>query len=111
MALGILATALVILLESHYGSLRLFDTVQETELVETLLTHAIGVAELEVLSGSLDGEGDFGRRLEDYSYSFSAEAVNETDLPGLIEISVVVRGPDLERKLVFMTFDGNQLES
>ncbi len=110
-ALGILATAMVILLESHYASLRLFDSAQEIAIMDNLLEHAIAASEREVLAGTLNGEGDFGRRLPEYSFSFSATQVNEEDLPGLLEVSVTVNSPAGGREMVYFAFDGNQLES
>ena len=110
-ALGILATALVILLESHYGSLRLFDSAQEVAFMDNLLLHALGESEREVLAGNLSGEGDFGRRYPDYSFSFSAQEANVEDLPGLFEITVTVQGASTELEVIHLTFDGNQLET
>lgn len=110
-ALGILATAVVILLESHYGSLRLFDSAQEVAFMDSLLLHALGESEREVLAGNLSGEGDFGRRYPQYSFSFSAQEANNEDLPGLFEITVTVYGASTEIEIIQLTFDGNQLES
>lgn len=105
-ALGILATAMVILIESHYGSLRIFDTAQDTLILDSFMEHAIGAAEPEVLSGTLEGDGDFGRRYLGYSYSFSAEAVNEEEMAGLFEVTVTVQGPQSMREMNFLAFDG-----
>ena len=50
-ALGILASALVILLESHYGSLQLFDAAQNIAFTDQLMEHAIGESERLALTG------------------------------------------------------------
>ena len=110
-ALGILATSVVILLESHYGSLRLFDAAQEAAFMDGLLEHALGESERDILAGNLSGEGDFGRRHPDFSFSFSAEESDPEEMPGLFEVVVTVRGPFIERETVYLAFDGNQLES
>lgn len=109
-ALGILATAMVILVESHYGSLQIFDSAQDTAILDSFMEHAIGAAEPEVLAGTLQGDGDFGRRYPGYTYSFSAEAVNEEQSPGLFEVTVTVRGLQSTRETKFLTFEGGRVE-
>jgi hypothetical protein len=64
-ALAILGTGLVVLLETHYGSMRLFADAQEQAITDTLLVEAIGTAELSVLTGDRTGGGEYGLRYPD----------------------------------------------
>ena len=107
-ALGILASAIVILLESHYGSLQLFDAAQNIAFTDQLMEHAIGESERLALTGEFSGEGDFGRRFSDYRYRFEAQPVNPDELPGLLEITVSVEGPDGTKEMLYLVYNVNQ---
>ncbi len=109
-ALGILASALVILLESHYGSLQLFDAAQNVAFTDQLMEHAIGESERLALTGELSGEGDFGKRFSDYRYRFEAKPVSPEELPGLLEITVLVEGPDGTKEMQFLVYNVNQTD-
>lgn len=109
-ALGILASALVILLESHYGSLQLFDAAQNIAFTDQLMEHAIGESERLALTGELSGDGDFGRKFSDYRYRFEAEPVNPEELPGLLEIKVSVEGPAGTKEILYLVYNVNQTD-
>jgi type II secretion system protein I len=108
-ALAILAAAVVILLESHYGSMSLFVMVQDESTAEFVVSEALAVAEREVLSGSLNGEGEFGPALEGYGYTFEAEQQDEVETPGLYEVSVHVFGPTVEKTVTYLVYNGAQI--
>ena len=107
-ALGILASAIVILLESHYGSLQLFDAAQNIAFTDQLMEHAIGESERLALTGEFSGEGDFGRRFSDYRYRFEAQPVNPEELPGLWEITVSVEGPEGTKEMEELVYNVQQ---
>jgi prepilin-type N-terminal cleavage/methylation domain-containing protein len=108
-ALAILATALVILLESQYGSLRLFDDARHEIERDRFVRWAVGIAETEVLAGNRSGGKDFSRRYKDWSYRFSATPVEGSRLPGLIEIKLTITEPNKERReLSLLVFDPAQ---
>ena len=109
-ALGILASALVILLESHYGSLQLFDAAQNIAFTDQLMQHAIGESERLALTGELSGDGDFGARFSDYTYRFEAQPVSPKELPGLLEIKVSVEGPDGIKEMQYLMYNVNQTD-
>lgn len=71
-ALAILGGALLVLMDMHYGSMRLFDGARQAVIMQSLTERAIGRAEMEVMAGKLEGTGDFGKRYPDYSYTFQA---------------------------------------
>jgi prepilin-type N-terminal cleavage/methylation domain-containing protein len=71
-ALAILGGALLVLVDMHYGSMRLFDGARQAVIMQSLTERALGRAEMEVMAGKLEGSGDFGKRYPDYSYTFQA---------------------------------------
>lgn len=110
-ALAILGTGLLVLLEVHRNSLQLLADAQDRVTMEILLTRVIGEAEQEVLAGNDSGEGDFGKRYPDYSYTYSATLINEDDLPGLLEVVVSVKSPSEERQMTVIVYDGTQVDT
>ena len=72
-AMAILGTSLLILMDAHYGALRLFADTSDEVLMQNLLERAMGEAEMEVIAGKLEGSGDFGKRYPDYEFSFTAQ--------------------------------------
>ncbi|GMV99081.1 MAG: hypothetical protein AMXMBFR84_02200 [Candidatus Hydrogenedentota bacterium] len=94
-ALSILAGSLFILLETHYAGLNARVTLREKALVQGLQAKAMGVAETDVLAGTLTGEGDFGKRYPEFTYDFEAATIGES-LPGLYEVVVRVNQEDNE---------------
>lgn len=107
-ALAILGTGMVILLEAQYASLVLFDSAQEEATMSIFLESVIGEAERDVLAGNTDGEGDFGGRFPDYSYTFKATQPDEDNAPGLYEVVVEVHGPIDSREMIFLTYFSDQ---
>lgn len=109
-ALAILGTGMVILLESQYASLVLFSEAQEQATMNMFLESVVGEAEREVFAGNTEGEGDFGSRYEDFDYVFTAIQPDEENAPGLYEVTVEVRGPEDSRELKFLLYESNQVE-
>ena len=107
-ALAILGTGLVMLMETQFATLVMFDDAQTQVTERMLLEWAIGEAERDAMTGSDSGDGDFGNRYPDYSYSYSATQVSAEEMPGLLEITVTVRGYDDSIEMVFFAYDGNQ---
>ena len=108
-ALAILGTSLVLLLESQYGALRMYDEARQEATLQMLVEQACGTAEKEVMIGGASGSGDFGQRWPAYSYSYSAAQLEANQMPGLFEVTVDVTGPDAEKQMVFYVYDGAQV--
>lgn len=102
-ALAILGSALFILLECNYGALRLLDDSRQELRLRNLMSRALSMAEVEVLAGNMTGSGDFGKRFEDYEYSFDAQTLSE-EVPGLYQVMVTVTGPDIDREMEMVVF-------
>ncbi len=109
-ALGLLGLAVFVLLESHYGALSLFTDAEEEGLADLVINQAVAHAESEILSGKPQGGGDLGAHFPDYSYTFEAHQANATETPGLFEVTVTVTGPDLERRINYLVYDGAQID-
>jgi prepilin-type N-terminal cleavage/methylation domain-containing protein len=103
LALGILGTAAMILIETHYNAVHMHTVVKDEVVMRGLLQQAVGIAELEVASGNLSDSGEFNERHPDFEYSFEASPLSEEYL-GLHEVQVTVEGPNEERSLVFYVF-------
>ncbi len=109
-ALAVLGVGLTILIESHYATVRLFVQAEEQATARMAVGQAVSQAELEVLSGKASGKGELGARFPDYSYEFSSKARDKKENPGLFEVEVTVRGPELEKKLQYLVYDGAQVD-
>jgi type II secretion system protein I len=109
-ALAVLGVGLVILIESHYATVSLYVRAEDMAMAEMAVGQAIAQAEREVLSGKERGDGKLGARFEGYDYDFNAKAMDKTENPGLFEVTVNVRGPNLEKKLTYLVYDGVQVD-
>ncbi len=101
-ALAILGSGLLVLVESHYNGMSLFATARDEAESQRFLRNAVDMAEAEVLTGKLTGEGDFGRRHPEFKYRF--EAVRPDDQIPLYQVQVTVTGPAGESAVEFRTF-------
>jgi len=109
-ALAILAAAVVMLLESHYGTLNLFVDAQDQATAEYIANEAMAAATREVLSGELSGEGDFGPAYDGYGYAFETKLQDEVETPGLYEVTVQVFGPTIEKTVNYLVYNGAQTD-
>lgn len=106
-ALAILGSSMVLLLESHYGSLLLFSEAQDEVLKQVLSKQGSALAELEILTGVESGGDDFGEAYPGYSYTFRSKMIDEFELPGLFEVTFVLHTPTEEAEpFIFRVYDG-----
>jgi prepilin-type N-terminal cleavage/methylation domain-containing protein len=110
-ALAILGTGIVVLLETQYGTMSLFVKAQDQANAEFVVGQALAAAETQVLSGTLTGDGELGPSLEGFSYSFSAKIQDETETPGLYTVTVNVLGPELDRTVNYLVYNGAQIDA
>jgi len=104
-ALAVLGGVMFILLETHFRALRLYDSAREQVTIRNFLSEAVGRAETEVLAGNPAGDGDFGERFPDYTYTFDAQQLGEGNIL-LYEVLVTVKDPEGEKhEIVFMLYD------
>ena len=103
-AVAILGSSLLILLETHYAALKLFNQAREETLMQQFLERAIGEAEVEVLAGNLTGSGDFGKRYPEYKYTFDAAPTGEDEMIPLYDVTVTVDGPTDSRSMMMFVF-------
>ena len=96
---------LIVLLDSHYTTLRLHDAMTDEVLFRQLLETTVARAEVAVLAGSLAEEGDFGERYADYTWSFEATPSGDDELVLLYEVNAFVDGPEESRSLKFYVYD------
>jgi len=109
-ALAILAAAVVMLLESHYGVMNLFVTVQDESTAEYVVSEALANAERDVLAGETSGEGELGPAFEGYGYTFEAKLQDEVETPGLYEVTVYVFGPTVDKTVNYLVYNGAQID-
>ena len=88
-ALVILGSALFLLLEAHYNALHRHVELREEVLLRRLTAQALGLAEVEVLAGTLEDSGDFGPSYPEYTYSFEAADAGSEDHAGLMQLQVL----------------------
>lgn len=103
-ALALLGLSLFILLNAHLNAMTLQETIYQVATQRQLLESAVGMAEVEVLLGSMSGGDDFGERYPDFSWSF--EATNMGDFEEVKYYQVVVHLYDdlAEEQLEPITF-------
>ncbi len=105
-ALAILGTGMVMLLESHFGTLSLFSDAQDAATLEILSKQGTALAEVEILTGETSGDGDFGEAYPGYSYEYMTEVIDEFELPGLMRVDFVLHAPSDEVEFNFRVYDG-----
>lgn len=103
-ALAILGGSMMILLDTHYGAMRLFGDAREETLMQQFLDRVLGEAEVEVLAGTLSGSGDFGKRYPDYKYTFEATPSGDDEMVPLYAVTVTVDGPTESRSMEMLVF-------
>ena len=104
-AVAILGTGLLVLLDAHYAALRLFNDTREAVLMQGFLERALGQAEVEVMMNQLEGSGDFGKRYPGYSFSFTAQPLQEGDETPLFLVLVTVKGPADTRTMEMLVYN------
>ena len=95
-ALALLGVTATVLLDAHYGAMRLLTDTRDEVLMQGFMARALGQAEVEVLTGSPTGTGTFGNRYPDYSYSYTAELMGSAETVPLYTVTASVTGPENE---------------
>lgn len=103
-ALAILAGALLILLNAHYGAVSLFNEAREAVLMQGFMERALGEAEMGAMAGQASGSGDFGKRYPEYSYSYSVVQGKEMQGSPVVPVDVTVKGPVDSKNMQILVF-------
>ncbi len=104
-ALAVIGGVMIILLETHFRALRLNESARDEVTIRNFISQAMGRAETEVLAGNLAGDGDFGERYPDYTYTFEAQQMGEGYVL-LYDVLISVEDPQGEtHEIVFMVYD------
>lgn len=107
-ALAILGGALFILLNTHYGALKLHEEMASAVLRRELIERVVSDAEFKVLSGTLTESGEFEGRYVGYTWSFNGTPTGgseETPMP-YYQVTATLRTPDGEEEsLNFYVYD------
>jgi prepilin-type N-terminal cleavage/methylation domain-containing protein len=107
-ALAILGGALFILLNTHYGALKLHEEMASAVLRRELMERVVSDAEFKVLSGTLTESGEFEGRYVGYTWSFNGTPTGgseETPMP-YYQVTATLRTPDGEEEsLNFYVYD------
>jgi prepilin-type N-terminal cleavage/methylation domain-containing protein len=109
-ALALLGMTVVVLLDAHYGAMRLFTDTRDEALMQQFLESALAQAELAVTAGTLTGSGQFGKRHEGYSFTFSATPFGETEGVPLYMLTVMVNAPNENenRSMMMLVYNTGQ---
>lgn len=104
--LGILGVGLFVLFNAFHSSMRLRDLTLDEVIQRELVQRAAGLAEVEVLSGTLSDSGEFGPRYPGYTWAFDAVlAAGDDGLVQLYEVEITVSGPEDDRTLRFLVYN------
>ena len=104
-ALGILATAVFVLLQAHFTGIRMYtDSAGESD-TRMLLESTVSRAELGIITGNMSATGDFGSRWADYGWSYQAQMIGPDNEVPLYQVTATLHGPDGEKALDFFDFD------
>ena len=107
-ALAILSMGLIVLLDGHYASLRLYSDAQEELTMQSFMEQAVALAELNVLAGKLQGTGGLGDRYPEYGFMFNAQPADATQGIPLYQVNVTVNGPNITKTMDFVVYDMSQ---
>ncbi len=108
-AVAILGSAMFVLLDAHYTSMRLQETMQLTASYRQMLEMTVNRAEVEVLRGELSGGGDFGNRFPNFKWSYDAALAAKEGI-NLYQVNVRVTGPESEETRTFLVYSINNSE-
>lgn len=105
-ALAILGGSAFILFNVHFNAMKLHQiTINQTD-ENQLLYATCSRAEVGVLTGTLEGSGDFGTTYEGYSWSYVATAIGSDPSIPLYSVNVTLYTPENENKnLTFLCYD------
>jgi hypothetical protein len=104
--LAILGAGLFVVMNGFYSSLRLRDTAIDATVRRELIQRAVGIAETQVLAGTLSEAGDFGTRYPDYTWNYDAVlAAGDDGLVQLYEVEVTITGLEDEDTLRFLVYN------
>ncbi|MGC8737113.1 MAG: type II secretion system protein [Candidatus Hydrogenedens sp.] len=105
-ALAILGGSAFILFNVYFNAMKLHQiTINQTD-ENQLVYAACSRAEIGVLTGTLEGNGDFGTSYEGYSWSYSATAIGSDPSILLYSVNVTLYTPENESKnLTFLCYD------
>lgn len=109
-AMAILGSAMFLLMESQLGTLILFSDTQDAALMDILAKQGTALAETEILTGKDSGSGDYGESYPGYSYTYQGIFVDELELPGLLEVTFNIIGPESTNQFIFRVYDGVQID-
>lgn len=91
-ALAILGMSAMVLLDAHYSALSLHADTREQVLAQQLIEEAAGLAEVQVMAGTMTGAGTFGKQFPDCSYTYTAQPYGGQQAIPLYEVIVTVTG-------------------
>lgn len=109
-ALAVLGVGLTILIESHYATVQLYTQAEELAMAQMAVGQAVSQAERDVLSGKASGKGTLGARFPGYGYEYTSKAQDKKENPGLFAVDLTVTGPNLEKTLQYLVYDGTQVD-
>jgi prepilin-type N-terminal cleavage/methylation domain-containing protein len=104
-AVAILALAVFILLDAHYGALSLHIQMDEAMIDAQLMESLLSIAEIEVINGNMSGNGDFGDRYREYSWTYEAYQTGAYDEVLLYTVTVTLYRPGMERSLEYLVYN------
>ncbi len=104
-AVAILALAVFILLDAHYGALSLHIQMDEAMVDAQLMESLLAIVEIEVFNGNMSGNGDFGDRYHEYSWTYEAYQTGAYDEVLLYTVTVTLYRPGMERSLEFLVYN------
>lgn len=104
-AVAILALAVFILMDAHYGAMSLHIDMDEAATDAQLMESLLSIAEMGVLNGNMSDSGDFGDRYAEYSWSYEANESGAYDEVLLYTVTVTLSRPDMTRSLEFLVYN------
>lgn len=110
-ALGVLSTALFVLVSAHYSAMNLMVEGMDEADRRMLLESAVGRAEVAVMTGILSGGGEFGAAHEGFSWSFEAVPAGTDEMVPLYQVTATLTTPDDTKSLDFFVFNNTESET
>jgi prepilin-type N-terminal cleavage/methylation domain-containing protein len=102
-AIAILGAAMFVLLDAHYTSMRLHETMQMTADFRQMLETTVARAEVGVSLEEYSGSGDFGAKYPGFTWSYDATLVGSETIQ-LYEVVARVSGPEEEQVRTFLVY-------
>jgi prepilin-type N-terminal cleavage/methylation domain-containing protein len=106
-AVAITGGAIVMLLQAHSASMKLYERCHEMVIAQHLARELVSEIEVSGYPGDVDEEGDVSEKYPGFKWRRTCKMVEENG-PGVYEVTVLITGPVEKYMLITHLMEGAQ---